>query len=707
MFSFIALITGGSGLKQKQKEKRASSEKKGGKQSWLAKNRLGFLLLLLVFVVFGNSIPNGYNLDDDFYVDNGSTHTAELIRKGFAGIPEIFRSRTFQHSDGASYSYRPVVAASFAVETGLFGQKPKVSHFISVLLYALTVLVLFALLKSWFPAMGEWFAFLTALLFLVHPLHTEVVDNIKSRDELLMLLFGLSTLYFGWQYHLSGKKIFLFIYPVCFFLGILSKTSVGPFFVLFPLSFLVFGNTGWKKALVYTLPLLGMLLITALMVKFMIPASVRNVMLHENPMAVTHVGWATRTATGFYVMGRYLLLHLVPYPLVYYYGSQYVPLVGWNNIIAILSFLLHAGAGVLAVIGLRRKTVWGWALAIYLGNIFLFSNIPMPAPGLMAERFAYGASIGFCLLLAWMTYFFFGITKDRSAPVARPSFVLLALAGAFALLSFTRNRDWKDKKTLYTHDMPELEESANANMLYAMLLSTEAMKSGDYSKLPDAVDHFKKTIAIFPGYAIAHNNLGNAQTLLRDFDGARVSFLNSLKYDSTNKDTYFNLGIAYYNLGKKDSAMAAMLQAVRYDSSFAPGYISASAMLDSAGRFDASLALMKTALRQVEEKDRVYHRLGESRLSAKDTAGALAWLETGSAKYPENLNLLHLTVNVYHARRDTAHELAALDRLIGSLSAAVERQSSSGQENNAAYAQQQLQALRRQRASLTEKRNGQ
>ncbi|TND10664.1 MAG: hypothetical protein FD123_306 [Bacteroidetes bacterium] len=697
-------MSGSSRTKKKEQDKPAVNNKAGGAfTAWIRKNRLALLLVLAVVLVYGNSLKNGYNLDDDFYVDNGNTLIAELIRKGFSGIPEIFTSRTFHHSDGASYSYRPAVAASFAIETALFGQHARVSHMISLVLYALTVLVLFALFRRWFSSQGDWFAFLAALLFLVHPLHTEVVDNIKSRDELLMLLGALGSIWFAWKYHLTRRPVYLVIYPLLFWIGVLSKPSIGPFLILFPIAFHLFSDAGWKRILMYTLPLLAVLIITTVFIKLMVPPASRQMLLHENPMIAAGAGFAEKTATGFYVLGRYLGLHFVPQPLVYYYGYKHVPLVGWDNILAIASLIIHLAGSVFAFIGLRKKTTWGWGLAIYLGNIFLFSNIPMPTPGLMAERFTYGASIGFCILLAWLVFRFLDKAQFTFQKGRKSSYVLLAIALVFAFRSVGRNGDWENKMRLYSHDMPYLTESANANMLYAMLLSTDAMRKSDYSRIPEAIQYFKKTVEIFPGYAIAHNNLGNDLVLIRDFDGARKAFLTSIALDSTNKDTYFNLGIAYYNLGKKDSAARAMFGAIRADSTFTPGYISVSAMLDSTGNHAGAEKILLTGTRHVKEKDRVYHRLGESRLLAKDTAGAIAGFEKSVGLNPDNFNCLNTLINLLRRENKMPEAIRYLDLLISRMELAVDRQLKNGEQEKASLAQQQLSILREQRKMMEQK----
>src|SRR5690606_1658872 len=114
-----------------------------------------------------------------------------LTSKGISAISEIFSSPYYSDASGNAYEYRPVVLASFAIEHEFFGESAQVSHFINVLLYAISGLILFMLLTRLFSSMNIIFPFIVSLLFIAHPLHTEVVANIKNRDDILALMFAL------------------------------------------------------------------------------------------------------------------------------------------------------------------------------------------------------------------------------------------------------------------------------------------------------------------------------------------------------------------------------------------------------------------------------------------------------------------------------------------------------------------------------------
>ena len=150
-----------------------------------SKLRSSILIGLICIATFGNTLFNDYNLDDNLVTQNH-----RLTSKGIKAIPEIYRSPYYQDDMGYSYGYRPTTLATFAIEHDLFGESPMINHSVNLLLYLITCILIFLLIVKIFPDQAG-VALATAILFTVHPIHTEVVASIKNRDELLSLLFML------------------------------------------------------------------------------------------------------------------------------------------------------------------------------------------------------------------------------------------------------------------------------------------------------------------------------------------------------------------------------------------------------------------------------------------------------------------------------------------------------------------------------------
>lgn len=191
---------------------------------------IALVLAVLSFGIYAGTIGHGYNMDDVLV-----TQGHYLTSKGFSAIGQIFTSSYYEDEMGYNYEYRPITHVSFAIEHGLFGVSARVSHLINVLLHAVTVLLVYLVSRMMFPKGNLMFPLLAALLFAVHPMHTEAVASIKNRDELLALLFGLSALYISTRAVITGHLLNWLLVPPLLMLALLSKTSCASFLFLIPI----------------------------------------------------------------------------------------------------------------------------------------------------------------------------------------------------------------------------------------------------------------------------------------------------------------------------------------------------------------------------------------------------------------------------------------------------------------------------------------
>jgi tetratricopeptide (TPR) repeat protein len=201
----------------------------------LLSNKITWLsLFVLTFLVYGNSIFNEYNLDDELVTRNN-----KLTSSGISSIPEIFNSPYYSDDMGYSYEYRPITLTSFAIEHSIFGESAMTSHIVNVLLFFFTVVILFFLIKKLIGTSNLLAPILITTLFIVHPVHTEVVSSIKNRDEILSLLGGLLSFWFAVIYVNKGNVAFVLLSILFLILGLLSKVSVLSFVFLIPFWFII------------------------------------------------------------------------------------------------------------------------------------------------------------------------------------------------------------------------------------------------------------------------------------------------------------------------------------------------------------------------------------------------------------------------------------------------------------------------------------
>lgn len=584
-----------------------------------------YVYLIIVgfcFLLYGRSVAYDYALDDHLI-------TGSVAQKGFRGIVKAFKSKYYKHQQKSEESsgYRPVTIASFALEYGLFGQKPAVSHFINILLYALGCILLFHVLARLFenssdlllsgimrpqppPAadvnisLARLLAFLTTLLFVVHPIHSEVVCNIKSRDELLAFLFVLAAFnaLITWS---SGHKKWHILYVLLFlFAALLSKKTILPFILILPLSVALFRAARWQYMYLLAVPLLLVFYVQIKKIGTHAEASAgRSYTYIENPLYFS--GFSTRLPAGIYIMGEYSRKLLWPSPLLYYYGYNNIPISGWGNIWVWVSLLFHTTLLVIAVKQYRSRPILSFGLLCYLGLLFVFSNILRPGPGIIADRFVYGASFAFCLLAAYglllLSFYNKAQTtppKPAASPTVLPSpkqgnkttvktpkqspppteaagsptpmFNLVGIAlfavfmFGFAAFTWARVPAWKNLNTLLGTDMPQLHNSAKANMLYADLLAKKIVQ-GDTTSLSKMEKHYLQALAIYPDYIAALNNLGFLYMKTNRIEEAQKVLGKAAAIDSTSMQTFYNLGHCAKQLKQKDEAIRLFVKVSETD----------------------------------------------------------------------------------------------------------------------------------------------
>lgn len=96
------------------------------------KNLRLWLLIIIPFTFYLNSLFNGYALDDSAVITEN-----RLTKKGLKGIKELATHHLFygymNNGDKSTGAYRPLSLITHAIEYHLFGKNPFVSHLINVI----------------------------------------------------------------------------------------------------------------------------------------------------------------------------------------------------------------------------------------------------------------------------------------------------------------------------------------------------------------------------------------------------------------------------------------------------------------------------------------------------------------------------------------------------------------------------------------------
>lgn len=519
------------------------------------KRKFVLIIFLLCFLFYGNTINNGYSMDDELV-----TYNHPVVQRGISAIPQIFTQRYTTNSK-QSYEYRPVVLTTFAIEYQLFGAKPAISHFINVLLYAILCIVLFYVLLRIFESYRWQLAALSVFIFLIHPLHSEVVASLKNRDEILALLFALLALQNTFKYINSFKIKYMVWVFLLMLLSVFSKKSTITFAALIPLCLYYFSNAKPQRILLTSLTIVAVVwamqfgLRTVLLSNTM--DAKRNLLFFENPLFELGYGFAERIPIGFYTALFYLKMFFLPYPLVVYYGYNTIPITGWNNIYVIISVILFTVVTIYSLYRIKKKEIPTFGWLYFVIAISMFSNIVVPAVGIVAERFMFNASVGLSVLTAYgiFTLLKMNIYKHEKYIKNKIFNYLITLLLIINLVYvFNRNRDWRSHYSIYYKDIQKEPYSAK---LHSLLGTHHFNKLSDFRNKPgtslsvikqhtdSCIYHFTRAIEIYPRYSACHNNLGTAYfNFLSMVDSAIYHFNRALEIDTLYVEAMYNLAMA-------------------------------------------------------------------------------------------------------------------------------------------------------------------
>ena len=480
-------------------------------------------LLVLTFVLYAVSIHFGYILDDEIVISKNA-----FVQNGWSGIRSIFAADSFLGYfkepkfllEGGRY--RPLSLATFAAEVGIFGKdNPNlmyISHAINVLLYGLTGIVLYRILAGLFPLPegGRWYfsvAFLGSAIFLLHPLHVEVVANIKGRDEILALLGSLGALWAVLKYYDTRQFWWPLLAGVLLFLGMLAKENAITFVAVIPL-------TGWVFAKVPARRLVGptVVLLLSTLLFILVRYQALGYMLNSGKVVIPDLmnnpfldmTGGQRLATIFLTLGWYVKLLFIPHPLTHDYYPYHVPKVGWSDWRAIASLLLYLGLGIWAVLNLRKRSVIAWSILYFLITLSIVSNLFVSVGTFMNERFAYMPSVAFCVLVGW----FFArllpawIQEQQERPSIVGAMMFLAVAALFSWRTATRIPDWKDEMALNVSAIQVSENSARAHCFYVTSLYKEKYQKAkgiqEKTQVTQEMEyHVNRSLEINPNYTAA------------------------------------------------------------------------------------------------------------------------------------------------------------------------------------------------------------
>jgi tetratricopeptide (TPR) repeat protein len=494
------------------------------------------------FLVCANSLNGAFIWDDEGLIKDN------IYIKSFSHLPAVFSRNIEAGIEGNSAFYRPLSIFSFMVDYSLWKLNPLGYHFVNTLLHVLVGLCLYWLVNVLFK--DRLSSFLTAIIFLLHPVHTETVFYISDRPDLLAVFFMLLCFIFYLK-HLEQRKVRTYIFTVLTTVfALLSKESG----VLIPLILLLY-HFSFKKKLKYGayFSVAGITFLYVLLKITLLKSS------------LTQGEWIfsifSRVPGFFVAITSYFRLLLLPFNLHMEYGQKIFP---WIHPKAILGMVISVGLLTYAFKKRKEKKLVFFSILWFFLALLPVSNI-YPLAFYMAEHWLYLPSIGVFLILGRVISRLYRIDKYRKGVVAVTACLLV---------------------------------------FYAVL----TVKQADYWKEPIAF--YKRTLKYAPNSARVYNNLGLAYKEKGENENAIAAYSKAIDLDSKDVYAYNNLGVIYADMGKKWEAENLYERAVELEPQFVEAYNNLGALYKDNGREKEALRLLKRAIEINPEFEGAYVNLG-------------------------------------------------------------------------------------------------
>lgn len=515
------------------------------------------VLLVVCLLTFFNSLANDLVWDDIPLIAENVN-----IRDG-GHIPLFLTPGYWNEQHPYPGHYRPLRAISLAVDYFFWGLNPTGYRLTNILLHIVNVLLVYFLAAVIGRRKTGDLAFLTALFFATHPVHTESVNLVKNRSDMLALMFFLLS-FLLFAKHLSASKKssrwMLFGAWCCFIPAVLSKEmalTLPGTLVLYIVCFLT--GPERRRAMARIIPYLVMIAGYFWFMHTFITAAQpppAGAALPSGP--IQHAGTVIKT------IGIYLKMLTVPYPLNAEHAFAVPGSLSDPAVLASLAVLLLVL--IITVNMYDRAPVVSFGLGWILLTLVPAANLVYLVSRPVAEQRLYIPSFGFCLLLGYsiarLTQVGAGRWKRRR-PVVAGRLLALLIVVLYAGLVIERNRDWRDEITFYTRTLAANPDSARMHNNLGIVLN----KNGRYA---EAIRHYQAALELYPDYAKPRLNLGVALCNTGQWEEAVSHFQAGLLLITSpdNKryaGIYNNLGVALMKLGQLDQSDALFRKVLTMD----------------------------------------------------------------------------------------------------------------------------------------------
>ncbi len=622
------------------------------------------LVVILTLISYVNVFGYDFvNWDDDRYV----TGNPYITKLNFENIKYFFTNYYF-------VMYIPLSMVSYMFDDSIFElTTAQIFHshniilhiFNSVLLYFVVLLII----KKIYPKRAVFFGFISALIFAVHPMHTQSVSWISERKDVLHTFFYFIAIIFYMLY--INKNELKYYLLLCFFflLSLLSKTQAVTLpIVLILIDYLIKRIDGTVDGIKQIFrdksffrhreinEKIPLILMSAVFGVIAILAISGNEPFYESFSTVNTTNneeypFYENVLYSCYSYIHYIIKILIPNYLsvIHPYPTKdnnQIPLQFWLYIIPILLLVAYT---VYAYLKNHRFIVF--SILFFTANIILMLQLASVQNFLISEHYAYISSIGISFLLIHLHY----LILEKNANLK--NFIYIFWGGYIIFLTifaFQRNKVWENSLTLWDDVRQKYPNVLTAHYNrgnYNQALGDSAMIAGESTKAieyyNEAVKDYDNTIKLHNTNIGALSNRGITKAKLNDPGSALLDFDAVIAIDSTYSNVFSNKGNALIMLSRWDEAITAYSKSVYYKPNFADAYYNRANAFLRIEKYQEAISDYLKALELNDKNLNIYVYIGFSYYSLKKYTEAKNYFDTYLKYDTNNYSAYYYLAQIY------------------------------------------------------------
>jgi tetratricopeptide (TPR) repeat protein len=365
--------------------------------------------------------------------------------------------------------------------------------------------------------------------------------------------------------------------------------------------------------------------------------------------------WAQTFPERLIIAGKAIWFYLgklgCPHPLIFIYPRWDVDS---SNVVAYLP-LLAAIAGLVALWFIHAK--WGRALffaaTYYVVSLFPvlgFFSVFFFRYSFVSDHFQYLASMGPLALAGAGIATLLGRICETPADfvchpdavprsgstIASPRWRLVLSGGlcgivlvSLGLLTWRQTAEYHNLFALYTATLQKNPGCWMAHYNLGIVL----VKQGE----PDqAIDHYRRAVALRPDYGEAHYNLGRLLVEQGQLDDAIAHYERAAAINPADAEAQNNLGVTFFGVGHADDAIAHYRKALEIRPDYAEASCNLANALIAKGDFDGAIARYTACLAVIPDQEEAQYNLASALLRRGRTDEAIVQYQKVLQRHPES-----------------------------------------------------------------------